>query len=349
MTVTASKRMGTMAQSSLRVNMEMVAQEAGISRATVSRVLSGDTEIVKESTRDRVLEAAHRLGYVRNAAATQLAMKTSTTVGLLLRETMNPAYGYLHDCLLDNLHARQLFVTTMSAGRRHFGDGEAGHLRRLLSLRPGGIFVCSGLIDSADIVPVASQMPTIVLPRPESAEGLCNFAYDEQVHGEMIAKAVVEAGHRQVAVVTTEVSESSTEALRARAIAHTLSELGVQIIPIEGKALINDADALGQRVIEGIRQRQFTALMFPNDRRALRFMIFAQKHGISIPEDLAVTGLDGLGQATQVSGLTTVRVPLEQVCERAVEHMCQAIRHPDQQMEIVQERFIGDLIRGRTI
>src|SRR5690625_154434 len=74
--------------------MAEVARAARVSRATVSRVLSGAVEVSPE-TRSRVLEAVDQLGYVPSIGAQQLAAGRSQSIGLLIRDSRNPGYGLL--------------------------------------------------------------------------------------------------------------------------------------------------------------------------------------------------------------------------------------------------------------
>src|SRR5699024_3709160 len=86
----------------LRPTMDDVAVRAGVSRATVSRVLAGRVR-VNQTTRTRVLEAINALGYVPNLVAQALATKSSPLVGLLLRNPRKPVYGLLHAELQDRI------------------------------------------------------------------------------------------------------------------------------------------------------------------------------------------------------------------------------------------------------
>ncbi|MFJ8536149.1 LacI family DNA-binding transcriptional regulator [Streptomyces sp. NPDC093591] len=75
-----------------------MAREAGVSKPLVSRTLLGQGRI-SEETRQRILEAAQRLGYVKNARAQSLVSQRAQTLGVLVRDAANPFYAHLHAAL----------------------------------------------------------------------------------------------------------------------------------------------------------------------------------------------------------------------------------------------------------
>lgn len=327
--------------------MAQVAKAAGVSRATVSRVLA-DSPLVEESTREHVLAIARSLGYVRNAAATQLAGQPGDTIGLLLRDTRNPAYADLYTAMLNTAQDYGLFITMMSAGRAHRHGGETNQLERLLSLRPAGIFVCSGLIASQEIEPFANQVPTIVLPRPETAPTLHNIAYDETGNGHIIADFVADRGHRAAAVLVTPPDVSYVENLRANAICERLSARGVTPVPIDG-VLLHSPTELARQLGARSRLGEFSVAMFPNDVHALTFLTEARDLGIRVPDDLSVTGIDGAGLATAVAGLSTVAVPIPEAATAAIEHMRRLVEAPHVPTPTIREVYTSHLVPGATV
>ncbi|AZA14703.1 LacI family DNA-binding transcriptional regulator [Corynebacterium choanae] len=334
----------------LSVTMQTVAQHAGVSRATVSRVLSG-ADYVEPASKAKVLAAVEELGYVRNAAASQLAMRGSNLVGLLLRDAINPAYAHLQDHLLQEAHAHDMFVVTASTGRMDPACvklGEVSVLDKLIQLRPAGLIVSSGLVPSDSIVPLARQIPTIVVPRPDPCEQLHVIGYDEVADGRIIAEAVLRAGHRHVAVTLLAKEVSATERLRAQAMSETLQAAGVTVSTIADPVVLHDHAALVRLLKDKLIPAGVTALMFTNDARAIDFLIMAEQLGLHIPEECSVTGFDGIGQAVALSGLTTVRNPLDTVAKQAVAVMGQLLAG-NIPAEPVRELYEGTLIAGRTL
>ncbi|MEW6920052.1 LacI family DNA-binding transcriptional regulator [Trueperella pyogenes] len=337
----------------LQVTMEMVAQDAGVSRATVSRVFS-HPDSVHRSTCNRVFESANKLGYVRNEAATRLARKSSDIVGLLLRETVNPAYAALHDTLLAETTKLGLLVATMSAGDYYHDRGEYARVSKLLTLRPAGMFIASGLIDPSELAPIAEQLPVIVLGRLLSNVQLAgtqlhNIAYDPVNDSKLVAQALYEAGHRKVILCQTTAECSATENLRALTMERYINELGGDACVIDDQDLMNAPDRLFEAILDLSTRHGASAVMFTNDMRALRFMTIAKRRGVKIPDDIGVSGCDGIGQATELSGLLSVRLPIERVCQVATDYMQRFIRSEDAPSAPVQEVFAGTLIGGDTI
>lgn len=89
--------------------------------------------------------------------------------------------------------------------------------------------------------------------------------------------------------------------------------------------------------------------MFADDVRALRFIVKAKEAGLRIPEDIGVTGCDGLGLASEVAGLLTVRMPVERVCEAAAEYMKSFVVDHEQPDGVIHEFYAGSIIGGDTV
>lgn len=337
-----------MSANQLSVTMEAVAKLAGVSRATASRVLNGDTHVAPASAR-RVRKAAAQLGYVRNAAAAQLARRQSGLIGLLLRDATVPAYAYLQEALISQAKERGLFLVTVSTGRMGLVEdeifAETSHVLRFLELRPAGVIVASGIIPADDIETIAAQVPTLVVPRPESREGLYTVGYDEEASAAAIARRVAEYGHRHVAVLSND--QSPTELLRARVMAGVLREHGVAVEVVEGNSLLDESPALARNLL-GAVERGCTCVMFPNDVQAVRFLVLARERGLDVPGRVSVTGLDGYGDAVALADLATVRNPIEQVARTAIDTMEALVGDAHGQVP-PKQLFPGTVREGSTL
>ncbi|MER8072113.1 LacI family DNA-binding transcriptional regulator [Streptomyces sp. NPDC094034] len=332
--------------SPLNVTMEAVATAAGVSRATASRVFYGSTP-VSPRTRDAVYAAAEKLGYVPNVMARSLAAHGSDILGLLLRDPTNPAYGLLFSELQSHISRAGLQMVTVAPSRTEGAHFERQALNRLLGLRVGGMFVATGVIRAEMLVPFLDVVPVVVVGRPEAHPGINSVSYDEEDNAIQLADAVAEHGHRAVAVVTPSAENSVTENRRGVAMARRLRNRGIQVHAIPAPTFGRRDEGV-QEIIALRRSGRITAAMFPSDWRLIAFLPHAQAAGVRVPDDLSLTGCDGIMQGIDLLGFTTLRIPVERAAQRAVTVMKSTLDNPGR-TEITHELLPGTLVPGRTL
>ncbi|WP_144875978.1 LacI family DNA-binding transcriptional regulator [Microbacterium sp. 1.5R] len=325
----------------LRVTVSDVAAAAGVSRATATRALKGAGRFAPE-TQERILAEAERLGYVPNTMAAELAAGRTGTVGLMLRDASNPAYGLLFSRLQDEAHQRGLDLLTVTIGADEQGAKQVGALHRLLGMRVAGLIVATGGITTAQLEPFADQVPILRAGRAETSGRIHSAHYDDAEHGRMLASHVAFLGHRRVVVLAGDEEASFPEHLRALAMRETLSDAGVDV----------DLVSTGARPDEGVAEALSrvragaTAVMCASDYRQLAVMRALRSAGLSVPGDVTVTGCDGILPGADLLGLTTVRIPVEQVAAAAVETM-QGLLTSESDAP-VRRGFAGELVPGTT-
>lgn len=322
------------------VTMSDVAALARVSRATVSRVLAGH-DVVSGSTRDRVLQAVRTLGYVPNANAQSLAQPRHNAAGVLLRDPRNPVYGHLHAALQEAAPALGLEVVAVTVSRAGGVEAEREGIQRLLRHRVSGILIASGSAPSSLVAETAATLPTVAVGRVEADPSITAVSYDERSNCELIAEAVVGAGHRRVAVVGVPVSNSYMENLRGEYLREGLRARGVAVVEVQ-------PEPDGQ-LIDLVRRGEVTCICFPTDLRMLAFMDAAGQAGLRVPEDVSITGIDGIMQGRDYLGLTTVRLPVEDVARRSLEVFAAMVPPADDAPPARSERLAGRFVRGRTL
>lgn len=326
----------------LRVTISDVAAAAGVSRATATRALKGEGRFA-EQTRERILEVAERLGYVPNLMAAELAAGRTGTVGLMLRDASNPAYGLLFSRLQDEAHRRGLDLVTVTIGADEQGAKQVGALHRLLGMRVAGLIVATGGISGAQLEPFADQVPIIRAGRVEESARIHTAHYDDPGHGRMLAAHVLALGHRHVVVLSGTPEASYPEHLRAQAMRATLEEGGATVVSISAGARPDEGV---DRAMDAVRAGA-TAVMCASDYRQLAMMRAARAAGLGVPDDLSVTGCDGILPGADLLGLTTVRIPVEAVAAAAVETM-QTLLTASEPVPAVRRSFAGELVVGTT-
>ena len=320
-----------------------VAVRAGVSKSAVSRVLSG-TGRFSDETRERVERAAAELGYVANAMARGLVSGRTNTIGMLVRDASSMLYTALH--VVMERRASELgyrVVTTTGVGRV---EDEKSALAALVSMRVDGLVVCSGLLPAEDIAPFAARVATVVAGRPEQHAALTSVYCDEVDGGTRIADTVVAAGHRTVAVLTVPLDNAITQHARSAAMSDRLRERGVRVVELDG-SFARPIPDLGADVVGAIADGA-TALMCPTDRMMLDVCGDLAGRGVSVPEDLSVTGYDGVHPLDSAwIGFTTLQQPVEEIGRAAIELLVARIEDPGAEVE--HRALLGAVLPGRTV
>lgn len=320
--------------------MADVARSAGVSRATVSRVMSGTVEVSSQA-RTRVMTAINTLGYVPATAAQQLAAGRSRSVGLLIRDARNPTYGLLHAQVQRWADEFGLEVVTAIPTFYRGAPQEMDALRRLIGMRVGGLLVATGVIRTESLKQFLPSVPVLSVGRPESDPEIYGVSYDEVDNAAQVAHAVYEHGHRRIAVVVPRHELSLAEHLRGDVAAHTLEDLGCEVRRIDVKVL-GVAGEGHPELIRLVRAQAISAVVFPTDHRMLGFADHARRLGVEVPRDVSVIGCDGVMEGLGYMGLASLRVPVELVGRRAVE-VISSMLEDRSAVEIMHETYAGEL------
>lgn len=323
------------------VTMEDVAAAAGVSRASVSRVFLGQKK-VSQATRDKVFRVARDLGYVPNILAGSLSSSRTDTIGLLLRDASNPAYGLLFTELQRAAQLENLNLISMTISIDRKDEKQIASLQHLLGLRVAGLIVATGGVPSEKLLPFHEKLPIIRAGRPEVSNSIHAISYDEEHAGVTLARHIVELGHRNVAVLKTSKDTSFPEWTRATAMIDELDGHGVTVTIVD----VDQPEDGRAEVIEAITRDRITAVMCPSDIRQLGVLRWIQSAGYSVPDDISVTGCDGALPGADIMGLTTYRIAIEQLAQQVITEITRLIANPTR--EIVNRKIPGELINGTT-
>ena len=327
------------------VTSRNVARAAGVSQATVSRVLQG-SEKVSAATRERVLEAVISTGYSPNILARAMKTRRTGTIGVVVARITNPFYPEVLEALSVELAAAgQRMVLWTSEG-----PGDVSALEAIRAGMADGVVFTTVTAESMPLQEALKrQAPLVMLNR--SVEGLpCDQVTSDNVAGSRaIAEYMVAEGHRRLGFIGGP-PRPSTSAERKRGFREGLASAGIawdetlcrygDFSHADGRAVMRELLSLDDAP---------TAVFCVNDLTALGALDGARSLGRRVPEDIWVAGYDDIAMsAWDAFDLTTVRQPIPEMVAMAVRMLLERIADPS--LPPRHHRFPSELVvRGSTV
>jgi LacI family transcriptional regulator len=315
-----------------RVTIGDVAAQAGVSTATVSRVLNGG--VVAEPTATRVWEAIARLEYTPNALTKSIFAGRSSTIGVVIRDLSSPFYLDLIRGI-DQVAAASDSLVMLANTFREI-DREVAQVRTMDEQRVRGLIVTTGeTTDSRTRRMAESGTPCVIVARTvaDAPSGLHSIRLDNVEAGRLIAVHLAECGRSSVGVVTSGLRPSQLE--RTAGLRRALTELGrplaedaVAVAETEEKA----GDAVGSLLARARdRDEPLDAIVCTTGRLTVAVHSALTARGLAIPDDIAFLTMDDFPWATAL-GITVIAQPSYQMGRRAA---ALVVERPSQPVQLV--------------
>jgi LacI family transcriptional regulator len=306
-----------------RVTLDQVAAAAGVSAATVSRILNG-TAIVSDDKRSAVDEAIARLGFVPNPVARGLAGGRTLSIGVVTQAIDSPFYGGALRGIEDTLSAvgySPLFVSGQWSAAH-----EARCIETLRSRRVDGIIVLTGRLSDAALAATARSLPVVVTGRTLRAPGLVALDFNNFEGARLATHHLLTLGHRRIAFISGDLKHPDGKE-RLRGYRSALSAAGVRLEPaMELPGNFTEASGLAavERLIDS--REPFTAVFASNDQMAFGAALALHRRRLLVPDDVSLVGFDDLaGSVYSVPPLTTVHHPVHELGQLAAQAMLQLL------------------------
>lgn len=301
-----------------RVTIREVADEAGVSIATVSRVLNGRGDVAPE-TRELVSRIIQERGYIANRSARGLSAGRTGLVGVLVPLVFPVYFSAILSGASEALYEHDLRVVLSPTGHEH--DREVTLLERLMHGLTDGALIVLPEESSEELERLldAGYNFVVVDPRLRLNDRIPSVSAAHMSGADQAMRHLLGLGHRRIAAITGPTGWVATED-RRRGYHAALAAAGILPDPaleIESDfEIAGGADAAG-RLLE--LSDPPTAIFAFNDNLAIGAIQAARARGVRVPEDLSVVGFDDSEHATIVSpALTTVRQPLAEMGRTAV-------------------------------
>ncbi len=282
-----------------------VARRAGVSTATVSRVLTGQGR-ARPETRDRVIAAARDLGYRPSGVARSLRQRATRTIGLIVTDIENPFFPQLVRAVEDA--ARELGYAILLCNADDDPERESGYLELLVDRWVDGVVIAASSLGGRHREWLAdAPLPIVLVNSAERGLGLSTVASDNRAGGALAASHLLELGHRRFAILAA--PPRNIDGPDRLAGARTaIAAAGVADDAV--RVAVGDAGVAGgeRAAAEALAaDPQLSAIVAYNDLMAIGAMRAVRAAGRRVPADVSVVGFDDVDLAGYVDPpLTTI-------------------------------------------
>jgi DNA-binding LacI/PurR family transcriptional regulator len=311
-----------------------VAQRAGVSLATVSRVLNGYPHVAPD-VRARVLDAIEALNYRPSRVAQRLRAPQSRLIGIIFSDIKNPFYTLALSGIEQVLSEQGLSVLLGNSNSDQ--DREDNFIALMKAEDVAGLIIAPVKEDSALLADMAQEhLPVVVIDRNLSHMGLDTVLADNRTGAYQAIKYLIQLGHRHIAAVNGPQHLTSGRE-RYAGFLQAIDEAGLAADPSLirfGDFQLESGYSLTQEILS--QPQKPTALFVANNLMTIGALNAIHEMNYRIPDDLSVIGFDDLPWAISLNPpLTTVSQPTFEIGVRAAELLLDHIAHPDRPAQTV--------------
>ncbi|WAX58481.1 LacI family DNA-binding transcriptional regulator [Jatrophihabitans cynanchi] len=328
-----------------RLTSRDVAALAGVSQATVSRVLSG-SDLVKESTRQAVLRALETTGYVVNVSARTMRSGRTGVIGVVVTHMTNPFYPELLEALSNAIHASNHRMILWD-GRQ---DGEADAASAIRERAVDSVIFTTATPASRPLREALEQeLPVVLVNRSLRGVRCDSVTTDNLAGSRAVARYFIDGGRNYVAAIGG-LRGTSTADERLQGFKSGLAGTGKGGATLVATTSVDWSYEEGVRAFNEILESRTVpdAIFCANDVLAFGAMDAARARGFGIPDDIWFAGYDDIAIAGWGAyDLTTIRQPLRPMAEQAVNMALHRLAEPGRAPQ--RSRLTSELVvRGST-
>lgn len=327
-------------------NIRDVAKKAGVSVATVSRVLN-HPNTVSPTTMEYVLSVIKELNYTPNGLARSLALNKTNTIALLIPNILNPLYMEIVKGVEDVAHKKG--YNTLLCNTEENQKKEADYIDMLIKRRVDGLILTASLLNKEEIQQIKKQDITLVMigKNKNVKHGSVVFT-DYMLGGYIATKHLIEIGYKRIAHISGAVHQIENQEKRA-GYEKALKENN---LPVDKRYIVEGNNEIEGGYLAAKKLLQFKckpeAIFVANDLMAFGAIDAIKSEGLRIPEDIAIIGFDNIEMSALVEPkLTTVTQPAYKMGLLSARLLFDHIENGDDEEHVHQEIFLQPKLKVR--
>lgn len=299
------------------MDMRDIAKLAGVSSATVSRVINGSSA-VRPATAERVQRVIDEYKFIPNGSATTLKYGRSGTYGLIIPDITNPFFPEFIQCfegILGDTNHNMLMATTASHPSK-----VQKTIHRMLVSQVEGIALLASEIETEPIESMMrNRVPLVTMDRRLVGKGLSDISVDSTSGMKQAVEHLQRLRHRKIGYIGGSAGPTISDH-RRNSFLRALQEFGLvadaRFIRV-GNYRVSGGEA-GMEEILALETRP-TAVITANDLTAIGALRVIHRHGLSVPEDISIVGFDDIELSDIVyPPLTTLHLPRHELARKFV-------------------------------
>ncbi|MGR5248103.1 LacI family DNA-binding transcriptional regulator [Vibrio aestuarianus] len=301
-----------------------VSEHAGVSQATVSRVING-TSRVSHDKKLKVEKAIKDLGYRPNSIAQALASSRTGSIGVIVPELGGTFYSSILHNIEEQLRKFGYHVVVTAGSNTEQGQKES--VQFLIGRRVDALILHTQNLTDDYLIELDQQGINLVLVNRFIPEIACScIDIDNELGGFLATQHLLNQGHKRIACITGPLEKSDARG-RLQGYRKALEEAGLEY----DEALVSEAGFTEESGVKAMRkllmrQCEFSAVFASNDHMAFGAFEELRRVGMQIPNDISLVGFDNILFARYLTpALTTVNFPLEQMSLEAVQLVIQKL------------------------
>ncbi|WP_078408922.1 LacI family DNA-binding transcriptional regulator [Priestia abyssalis] len=310
----------------MKVTINDVAREAGVSTATVSKVINNKGKI-SDKTRKKVNQVVNNLSYQPNLVASALKGKGTFTIALLIPHMDNPIYAQYLKYIEER--GQELGFSIVMCSTDNDPNKEANHVTVLKKKKVDGFIIASKFNNKTALNQLVNENIPVALIAHERPELLVDsVTADDYLGGYQATEHLLSLGHRKIGVIAEEATSCKE---RIRGYEQALADNGIEfdeglVVMCNGTGTFQGAEVQAGKLLD--RQQRPTAIFGCNDVLAVGTMQAAKARGLILPDELSVIGYDNTLICEIVNPqLSSIAMPIKEMGRKVIDLLIAEIEH----------------------